>query len=197
MASIARLCSRWGSRTRRRRSRRRRQCSASQWSWGTTPARSSLARKRQGGRRGSSISAVRTERTAHPGPLGRVSARQGDLEPVSGFEPLTVRLQGAIQRSRNIGEHGHTCHLAASTVAHGRPASVTICRRWLPVWLPAYGDPTVIGLHSCGCADRSSNSRLLRLSRAWTIAALSADFPRSAEAPTTVSQLASWFTPRH
>jgi Protein of unknown function (DUF2637) len=43
---------------------------------------------------GSSISAMRTERTAHPGPLGRVSARQGDLEPVSGFEPLTVRLQG-------------------------------------------------------------------------------------------------------
>ena len=31
---------------------------------------------------------------AHSGPLGRVSARQGDLEPVSGFEPLTVRLQG-------------------------------------------------------------------------------------------------------
>jgi hypothetical protein len=43
---------------------------------------------------GSSISAVRTERTAHPVPSGRVSAVQGDLEPVSGFEPLTVRLQG-------------------------------------------------------------------------------------------------------
>jgi hypothetical protein len=39
------------------------------------------------------MSTVRTERTAHPGPSGRVSARQGDLEPVSGFEPLTVRLQ--------------------------------------------------------------------------------------------------------
>jgi hypothetical protein len=37
---------------------------------------------------------VRIKRTAHLGPLGRVSARQGDLEPVSGFEPLTVRLQG-------------------------------------------------------------------------------------------------------
>jgi hypothetical protein len=46
------------------------------------------------------ISAVRTERTARPGPLGRVSARQGDLEPVSGFEPLTVRLQGASGRPR-------------------------------------------------------------------------------------------------
>jgi hypothetical protein len=64
MASIARLCSRWGSRTRRRRSQRRRQRSASRWSWGTPPARSSLARKRQGRRRGNSISAVRTERTA-------------------------------------------------------------------------------------------------------------------------------------
>ena len=42
---------------------------------------------------GNSMSAVRTERTAYPSPLGRVSARQGDLEPVSGFEPLTVRLQ--------------------------------------------------------------------------------------------------------
>ena len=44
---------------------------------------------------GSSMSAVRTERTAHLVPSGRVSARQGDLEPVSGFEPLTVRLQEA------------------------------------------------------------------------------------------------------
>jgi hypothetical protein len=45
------------------------------------------------------MSAVRTERTAHPGPLGRVSARQGDWEPVSGFEPLTVRLQEACSRA--------------------------------------------------------------------------------------------------
>jgi hypothetical protein len=42
----------------------------------------------------SSISAVRTERTAHLVPLGHVSARQRYLEPVSGFEPLTIRLQG-------------------------------------------------------------------------------------------------------
>jgi hypothetical protein len=43
---------------------------------------------------GSTISAVRTKLTTHPGPSGRVSACQVDLEPVSGFEPLTVRLQG-------------------------------------------------------------------------------------------------------
>jgi hypothetical protein len=42
---------------------------------------------------GSITSAVRTEQTAHPIPSGRVSACQEDLEPVSGFEPLTVRLQ--------------------------------------------------------------------------------------------------------
>jgi hypothetical protein len=43
---------------------------------------------------GSITSALRTEQTAHPVPPGRVSARQRYLEPVSGFEPLTVRLQG-------------------------------------------------------------------------------------------------------
>ena len=95
MASIARLCSRWGSRTRRRRSRRRRPCSASLWSWRTTPARSSLARKRQGGRRGISISAVRTERTAHPGPLRsrfRTSRRLGAGERIRTADlPLTRR----------------------------------------------------------------------------------------------------------
>ncbi len=74
------------------------------------------------------------------------------------------RLQDAIRRSRNVGEHGHTCHLAALTVALGRPVSFTVCLRWLPFWLPAHGDPAVTGLHTCGCADRSSNSRLLRLS---------------------------------
>lgn len=39
---------------------------------------------------GSPISAVRTERTAHPGPLGYVSVRQGDWEPVSEIEPLAI-----------------------------------------------------------------------------------------------------------
>ena len=91
-----------------------------------------------------------------------------DPEPVSGFEPMTVRLQGAIQRSRNVGGRGRTCHLAASTVAHGSPTSVTVCLRWLPVWLPAPGNPTVIGLHKYGCADRSPSTRLLQLSRTRT-----------------------------
>ena len=48
------------------------------------------------------MSAVRTERTAHLGPCGRVSACQEYLEPVSGFEPLTVRLQeGTYRTGRN------------------------------------------------------------------------------------------------
>jgi hypothetical protein len=43
---------------------------------------------------GSTTSAVRTEQTAHPVSPGPISARQRYCEPVSGFEPLTVRLQG-------------------------------------------------------------------------------------------------------
>ena len=41
----------------------------------------------------------------------------------------------------------------------GSPASMTACLRWLPIWLPAVGDPAVIGLHISGFADRSLNSR--------------------------------------
>ena len=40
------------------------------------------------------ISAVRIERAAYRVPRSEVSARQRYWEPVSGFEPLTVRLQG-------------------------------------------------------------------------------------------------------
>lgn len=74
----------------------------------------------------------------------------------------TFRFSGAIQQSRNVADRSPTCHLAASTVAHGRPASVTACLRWLPIWLPAVGDPAVIGLHRSGFADRSLNSRTAR-----------------------------------
>jgi hypothetical protein len=57
----------------------------------------------------------------------------------------TFRFSGAILQSRNVADRGPTCHLAASTVAHRRLASVTACLRWLPIWLPAIGDPAVIG----------------------------------------------------
>ena len=40
------------------------------------------------------MSDVRTERMEHLVPLSAFFAGRRDLEPVSGFEPLTVRLQG-------------------------------------------------------------------------------------------------------
>src|SRR3984885_9740543 len=67
---------------------------------------------------GSSISAVRTERTAHPGPSSRVSACQEYLEPVSGFEPLTVRLQGELPSPRK-STTGCLISLAASSPGFG------------------------------------------------------------------------------
>jgi hypothetical protein len=65
----------------------------------------------------------------------------------------TFRSRGAIQRSRIVVSRSLMCHLAASTVAHGRPASLISCLRWLPFWLPASGNPAVIGLHVSGLAD--------------------------------------------
>ena len=89
----------------------------------------------------------------------RVFSADFYMEPVSGFEPLTCRLQGEIQQSRNVADRGSMCRLAVSTVAHGRPASVTACLRWLPIWLPTVGDPAVITLRAYGFADRPLNSR--------------------------------------
>src|SRR5579863_7873084 len=45
------------------------------------------------------ISAVRIERAAYRVPRSEVSARQRHWEPVSGFEPLTVRLQGQSRKA--------------------------------------------------------------------------------------------------
>jgi hypothetical protein len=84
------------------------------------------------------------------------------VEPVSGFEPLTARLQGAIQQSRNVAGRGGICHLAASTVANCGATSLAACLRWLPLWLPAAVIRAVIGLHESGFADRSLN-RLMTL----------------------------------
>jgi hypothetical protein len=122
---------------------------------------------------------LRSQPSNHPGdhpqrgPDVRTTGRRWTLAH------RTSRLHGAIKRSRNVGGHGRIWHLAASTVARSRPASVTVCLRWLPVWLPASGDPAVIGLHTCGCADSSSSSRLLRVSRTRTIAALVRSSPRT------------------
>jgi hypothetical protein len=55
---------------------------------------------------------------------------------VSGFEPLTVRLQGASGPSAGIADRGSICRLAAIIIAGDSPASLGCCLRWLPVWLP-------------------------------------------------------------
>jgi hypothetical protein len=58
------------------------------------------------------------------------------VEPVSGFEPLTVRLQGASQRCLGIAHHGLMCHLAGIIVGLERSMSLGGGPRWLPEWLP-------------------------------------------------------------
>ena len=58
------------------------------------------------------------------------------VEPVNGFEPLTVRLQGAILASLDGATHCLICQLAALIVAQSRLASLRACVRRLPCWLP-------------------------------------------------------------
>ena len=76
-----------------------------------------------------------------------------------GVEPPTFRFSSAIGRSWTVAGRRLISQLPAPIVAVGRPASVTACLRWLPIWLSAVGDPAVIGLHISGVADRSLNSR--------------------------------------
>jgi len=73
--------------------------------------------------------------------------------------PTMPRRVGAIGPSWTVAGRRLISQLPAPIVAVGRPASVTACLRWLPIWLPAVGDPAVIGLHISGFADRSLNSR--------------------------------------
>jgi hypothetical protein len=81
-------------------------------------------------------------------------------EPVSGFEPLTCRLQGAIGPSWIVAGRRLTSHLPAPIVARRRPMSVTACMRWLPLWLPASGVTAVSGLRISGFAARYENDQL-------------------------------------
>jgi hypothetical protein len=59
------------------------------------------------------------------------------VEPVSGFEPLTVRLQGASERHRDVARHGLMWRLAGVIVGRYRLTLLDGCQRWLPIWLPA------------------------------------------------------------
>ena len=76
-----------------------------------------------------------------------------------GVEPPIFSFSGAIGPSWTVAGRRLISQLPAPIVAVGRPASMTTCLRWLPIWLPAVGDPAVIGLHISGFADRSLNSR--------------------------------------
>ena len=73
------------------------------------------------------------------GHVTSLADKASELEPVSGFEPLTCRLQGAIRPSWTVAGRRLISRLPAPIVAGRRPASVTPCLRWLPIWLPAVG----------------------------------------------------------
>ena len=60
-----------------------------------------------------------------------------ESEPVSGFEPLTVRLQGAFEQSLNVRVRRLMCHLAASIIARSRLALPRACLCWLPLLAPS------------------------------------------------------------
>jgi len=102
-----------------------------------------------------------------------------------GVEPPTFRFSGAIWPSRTVAGRRLISHLPAPIVAGRRPASVTACLRWLPIWLPGVGDPAVIGLHISGFADRSLNSRTpaAAVSCAGPSRPPARSSPRPAEAP--------------
>ena len=56
---------------------------------------------------------------------------------MSGFEQLTVRLQGASERYRDVIGHSLVWRLAGATVCRDRLTSLDGCQCWLPCWLPA------------------------------------------------------------
>jgi hypothetical protein len=87
---------------------------------------------------GSSISAVRIERTAHPVPSGDVSAGQRHCVVRDRIELSTFRFSGAILRSRAVAGRRLISHLTCMVVAGCRPVSLSICLRWLLLWLPVW-----------------------------------------------------------
>ena len=95
--------------------------------------------------RGSSISAVRFEQSAHHGSVWCVSAGQRVCVVRGGVEPPTFRFSGAIERSRHVASRSLIRRLAALTVGRGRLASPGACLRWLPFWLPGSGSPAPSG----------------------------------------------------
>ena len=110
---------------------------------------------------GSSISAVRIERTAHPVPSGDVSAGQRHCVVRDRIELSTFRFSVAISPSRDIAGRRLISHLTCMIVAGRRPVSLGVCLCWLPFGSPfgsrirqAEGHRRrVIGLHIYSPAD--------------------------------------------
>ena len=68
---------------------------------------------------------------------------------MSGFEPLTVRLQGEPERYLDVARYGLMGLLAGITVALYRLTSLGDWQRWLPEWLPEPGSPSTAWLRKC------------------------------------------------
>jgi hypothetical protein len=78
---------------------------------------------------------------------------------VSGFEPLTVRLQGASGLSLGIAGRGSICRLAAVIVGLSRLTSLNDWQRWLPEWLPKLTAWLLAWLGKCSPAATIDSGR--------------------------------------
>src|SRR5262249_50330078 len=67
----------------------------------------------------------------------RVFSQFRGLVRLAGFEPATRCLEGTLVPSPESARHGLTWRLAAPILAGRGLASLSICHRWLPSWLPA------------------------------------------------------------
>jgi len=105
---------------------------------------------------GSSISAVRIERTAHPVSTGRVSAGQRHCVVRDRIELSTFRFSGAFLPSRGVACGRPISHLTCPIVAGRRLASLGVCRRWLPLWLPVWLPELAGGESTAESQNRSS-----------------------------------------
>jgi len=89
------------------------------------------------------------------------------------IELSTFRFSDVTEPSLTVAGSRLTGHLPAPTVPGRRPASLGVCLRWLPVWLPdpasGYSKRRVIGLHIYSLADSAIRKALLSVSvrRIW------------------------------
>ena len=72
--------------------------------------------------------------------------------------PATPRFSGAICQSRTVASCCLICRLAATIVAGGRPVSLGVCLRWLPVWFPGSGRRRVTRIHIYSLVGRAADA---------------------------------------